>query len=170
MTGAADTLVKSTLAEYGALVRAWLPDCLPKGEPSRYLYDLLPDYPGRGGKMMRPYVVDSVADKHGTVVKQASPDVWKTPVQPGTAGELKDMMGKVVNEGTGSKAKTSKVQIAAKTGTAEVTGRGPNAWFVGFAPADNPRYAIAVVIEDSDAGGGIAGPVMKETLLSALGL
>ena len=123
-----------------------------------------------GGKMMRPYVVDSVADKHGTVVKQASPDVWKTPVQPGTAGELKDMMVKVVNEGTGSKAKTSKVQIAAKTGTAEVTGRGPNAWFVGFAPADNPRYAIAVVIEDSDAGGGIAGPVMKETLLSALGL
>ena len=79
-------------------------------------------------------------------------------------------MVKVVNEGTGSKAKTSKVQIAAKTGTAEVTGRGPNAWFVGFAPADNPRYAIAVVVEDSDAGGGIAGPVMRETLLAALGL
>ena len=123
-----------------------------------------------GGKMMRPYVVDSIADKHGTVVKQASPEVYKTPIQPGTAGELKDMMVQVVNDGTGTKAKTSKVQIAAKTGTAEVTGRGPNAWFVGFAPADNPRYAIAVVVEDSDAGGGIAGPVMRETLLSALGL
>ncbi|MHB8858559.1 MAG: peptidoglycan D,D-transpeptidase FtsI family protein [Thermoleophilia bacterium] len=123
-----------------------------------------------GGKMMRPYVVDSVVDKHGTVVKQASPDVWKTPIQPQTANDLKEMMVKVVNEGTGTKTKTSKVQVAAKTGTAEVTGRGPNAWFVGFAPADNPRYAIAVVVEDSDAGGGIAGPVMRETLLSALGL
>jgi peptidoglycan glycosyltransferase len=123
-----------------------------------------------GGQMMRPYSVESVIDSHGTIVKQADPEVWKTPIRPETANDLKDMMVKVVNEGTGSKAKTSKVQIAAKTGTAEVTGRGPNAWFVGFAPAENPRYAIAVVVEDSDAGGGIAGPVMRETLLSALGL
>jgi len=131
---------------------------------------LVADAIANGGRMMVPYSVDSVIDYNGTVIKQAQPEVWKTPLQPETAGELKDMMIKVVNEGTGSKAKTSKVQIAAKTGTAEVTGRGPNAWFVGFAPADNPRYAIAVVVEDSDAGGGIAGPVMRETLLSALGL
>jgi len=123
-----------------------------------------------GGKMMKPYSVDSVSDYNGTIVHQASPDVWKTPLPPDTADDLKDMMVKVVNEGTGSKAKTSKVQIAAKTGTAEVTGSGPNAWFIGFAPAENPRYAIAVVVEDSDAGGGIAGPVMRETLLAALGL
>ncbi len=123
-----------------------------------------------GGKMMKPYSVDSVSDYNGTVVKQAKPEVWKTPIRPDMANELKDMMVKVVNEGTGGKAKTGKVQIAAKTGTAEVTGRGPNAWFVGFAPAESPRYAIAVVVEDSDAGGGIAGPVMRETLLAALGL
>lgn len=123
-----------------------------------------------GGKMMKPYTVESVADYNGTIVKQARPGVWKTPIEPGTANDLKDMMVKVVNEGTGSKTKTSKVQMAAKTGTAEVTGRGPNAWFMGFAPAENPKYAIAVVVEDSDAGGGIAGPVMRETMLSALGL
>jgi peptidoglycan glycosyltransferase len=123
-----------------------------------------------GGKMMKPYSVESVADYNGTIVKQARPGVWKTPLEPGTASDLKDMMVKVVNEGTGSKTKTSKVQMAAKTGTAEVTGRGPNAWFMGFAPADNPKYAIAVVVEDSDSGGGIAGPVMRETMLSALGL
>lgn len=123
-----------------------------------------------GGKMMKPYSVDSVSDYNGTIVHQASPEVWKTPLQPDTADELKDMMVLVVNEGTGSKAKTSKVQIAAKTGTAEVTGSGPNAWFIGFAPAENPKYAIAVVVEDSDAGGGLAGPVMRETLLAALGL
>ncbi|MHB9112191.1 MAG: peptidoglycan D,D-transpeptidase FtsI family protein [Thermoleophilia bacterium] len=123
-----------------------------------------------GGKMMKPYSVDSVSDYSGTIVYQASPEVWKTPLDPDTADDLKDMMVKVVNEGTGSKAKTGKVQIAAKTGTAEVTGSGPNAWFIGFAPAENPKYAIAVVVEDSDAGGGIAGPVMRETLLAALGL
>lgn len=123
-----------------------------------------------GGKMMKPYSVESVADYNGTIVKQAKPGVWKTPIEPGTASDLKDMMVKVVNEGTGSKTKTSKVQMAAKTGTAEVTGRGPNAWFMGFAPADNPKYAIAVVVEDSDSGGGLAGPVMRETMLSALGL
>ncbi|MHB1390856.1 MAG: peptidoglycan D,D-transpeptidase FtsI family protein [Thermoleophilia bacterium] len=123
-----------------------------------------------GGKEMKPYVVDSVADYNGTIIKQTKPEQWLSPIQPATALQMKDMMIKVVNEGTGSKAKTSKVQIAGKTGTAEVNGRGPNAWFVGFAPADNPRYAIAVVVEDSDAGGGISGPVARETLLTALGL
>lgn len=123
-----------------------------------------------GGKEMKPYVVDSVADYNGTIIKQTKPEQWRNPIRPATASQMKDMMIKVVNEGTGSKAKTSKVQIAGKTGTAEVDGRGPNAWFVGFAPADNPRYAIAVVVEDSDAGGGISGPVARETLLTALGL
>lgn len=123
-----------------------------------------------GGKMMQPYVIDSISDDNGTIVKQASPEVWRTPIQPSTAALEKEMMVKVVNEGTGKGAKTSKVQIAAKTGTAEVEGRGPNAWFVGFAPADSPRYAIAVVVEDSDAGGGISSPVARDTLLAALGL
>ena len=123
-----------------------------------------------GGKMMKPYSVESVADYNGTIVKQARPAVWKTPIEPGTASDLKDMMVKVVNEGTGRKTKTSKVQMAAKTGTAETTGGRQNAWFMGFAPAENPKYAIAVVVEDSDSGGGIAGPVMRETMLSALGL
>jgi peptidoglycan glycosyltransferase len=123
-----------------------------------------------GGKEMKPYVVDSISDYNGTIIKQTSPSEWKSPIKSETAAQLTDMMIKVVNEGTGGRAKSSQVQIAGKTGTAEVEGRGPNAWFVGFAPADNPRYAIAVVVEDSDAGGGISGPVARETLLTALGL
>jgi peptidoglycan glycosyltransferase len=123
-----------------------------------------------GGKMMRPFSVDSVSDFNGTIIHQTSPDQIGEPIRPETARQLTDMMISVVNEGTGSKAKTDQVQIAGKTGTAEVEGRGPNAWFVGFAPAKNPKVAIAVVIEDSDAGGGISGPVAKETLLAALGL
>lgn len=122
------------------------------------------------GKMMKPFVVDSVADYNGTIIKQTSPEQWENPIRPETASQLRDMMIKVVNDGTGRRARSSQVQIAGKTGTAEVEGRGPNAWFVGFAPAENPRYAIAVVVEDSDSGGGISGPVARETLLAALGL
>jgi len=73
MTGAADTLVKDSLAEYGALVRAWLPDCLPKGKPARYLYDLLSDYPGRGGKMMRPSLCLAAARAFGATIDEALP-------------------------------------------------------------------------------------------------
>jgi peptidoglycan glycosyltransferase len=122
------------------------------------------------GKMMKPYVVDSVTDFNGTIIKQADPEEWRTPISSETAGEMKQMMIKVVNEGTGTRAKTDKVQIAAKTGTAEIDGRGPNAWFVGFAPAGNPKVAIAVVVEDADTGGGISGPVARDTILAALGL
>lgn len=122
-----------------------------------------------GGKEMKPYVVDSVSDYNGTVIKQTLPEIWKTPMLPQTATQLKNMMIKVVNDGTGRRARSSQVQIAGKTGTAEIEGRGPNAWFVGFAPAQAPKYAIAVVVEDSDTGGGISGPVARETLLSALG-
>jgi peptidoglycan glycosyltransferase len=125
---------------------------------------------GNDGKMMKPYVVDSVSDYNGTIIKQTRPEQWKQPIRSDTASAMTDMMIKVVNEGTGLKAKTPKVQIAGKTGTAEVSSPNPNAWFVGFAPADNPKVAIAVVVEDSDKGGGLSGPAAMETILAALGL
>ncbi|HDY69639.1 MAG TPA: penicillin-binding protein 2, partial [Actinobacteria bacterium] len=105
-----------------------------------------------------------------TIIRQGQPRELAKPVSSGTADDLKDMMIKVVNEGTGSRLKTDKVQIAGKTGTAEVEGRGPNAWFVGFAPAEDPQVAIAVVVEDADSFGGISGPVALKTILAALGL
>ena len=125
---------------------------------------------GNNGEMMVPYVVDTISDYNGTIIKQASPRVWKTPIDSKTAGAMTEMMIMTVEEGTGIRAKTDAVEIAAKTGTAEVEGRGPNSWFVGFAPANDPRYAIAVLVEDSDAGGGIAAPVARDVLLAAPGL
>ncbi len=68
---AAGALVRETLEEYGALVRARLADYLPKGEPARYLYDLLPDYPGRGGKMMRPSLCLAAARAFGASLESA---------------------------------------------------------------------------------------------------
>ncbi|RJQ43927.1 MAG: penicillin-binding protein 2 [Gaiellales bacterium] len=126
---------------------------------------------GNGGEMMAPYLIDTISDYHGTIIRQADPKVWKTPIDSSTAAELTEMMIMTVEEGTGSKAQTSKTQIAAKTGTAEVEGRGPNAWFVGFAPAEDPKYAIAVLVEDApDESGAIAVPLARDVLLAALGL
>ncbi len=122
------------------------------------------------GEMMRPYVVDSVVDPDGIIVKQADPAPWKHPISADTAAELRRMMVKVVEEGTGEQARTSKVRIAAKTGTAEVEGRRPNAWFAGFAPADDPRIAIAVVVEDAGYGADVAAPLARDVILAALGL
>lgn len=123
-----------------------------------------------GGKEMKPFVVDSVSDYNGTILKQAKPEELGEPIRPETAALMNKMMVKTVNDGTGSGAASKQVQIAGKTGTAEVDGRGPNAWFVGFAPANDPRYAIAVVVADADVHGHDSSPIARETLLAALGL
>lgn len=126
---------------------------------------------GNGGVMMKPYVVDSILDRDSTVIKKTAPGEWKRPIRDDTARTMTDMMIKVVNEGTGQGARSGKVQIAGKTGTAEVGGgKGPNAWFVGFAPAGNPQVAVAVVVEDADERGHDSSPIAHDVLLSALGM
>ncbi len=125
---------------------------------------------GNGGVMMKPYVVDSIMDRDSTVIKQTSPSGWKQPIRPDTAKTMTDLMVKVVNDGTGFGARSDKVQIAGKTGTAEVSGRGPNAWFVGFAPAQDPKVAVAVVVENADESGHDSSPIARDVLLAALGM
>lgn len=71
MTREPVALVRETLEEYGALVRGWLPDYLPRGAPAAWLYDLLPDYPNRGGKMMRPSLCLAAARAFGASLEQA---------------------------------------------------------------------------------------------------
>jgi peptidoglycan glycosyltransferase len=79
------------------------------------------------------------------------------------------MMQRVVNAGTATAAALEGIQVAGKTGTAE-KGDGSNlAWFIGFAPADDPRVAVAVVIEDTQATGGeAAAPLAAAVLKTAL--
>lgn len=124
---------------------------------------------GNGGKMMKPYIVDSISDYGGSILKQTRPQEWKQPISSATAATMTGMMIETVNNGTGKNARSSEVQIAAKTGTAEA-GLLYNGWFVGFAPADQPRYAIAVVVQNADKSGAKAGPAARDTLLAALGL
>jgi peptidoglycan glycosyltransferase len=88
-----------------------------------------------------------------------------------TAHELRDMMRRVVEEGTGTAANVEGLSVAGKTGTAETGVTGFNtAWFVAFAPADNPKIAIAVVIEHTpDFGGTISAPIAAQVIKAYLG-
>lgn len=122
-----------------------------------------------GGRIMAPYLVAEVRDYRQTTLERTEPRVWKTPVSERTARELRDMMVLVVREGTGTAAALSGVDVAGKTGTAEVGSGPPHAWFVAFAPAEDPIVAVAVVVESGGTGGAVAAPVARAVLEAALG-
>jgi peptidoglycan glycosyltransferase len=115
------------------------------------------------GQVMRPYVVERVVAPDGTVVSRTKPDRLGQAVRPEHAQELTEMMERVVSGGTGTAAAIPGIRVAGKTGTAEsgVAGRNTTS-FLCFAPADNPRVAVAVILErQSGTGGTTAAPIAK---------
>ncbi len=128
-----------------------------------------------GGKMMQPYVVQSTLDHDGDVLDNTEPRVWKNPISATTAATLNGLMVGVVNSGTGKTMQLANgIQAAAKTGTAQLNAAGEqersHAWIIGFAPAEAPRYAVAVVLKgttdevSASTGGKLAGPIAKTVL------
>ena len=130
-----------------------------------------------GGVLMAPHVVREIRDTDGRVTRRSGPDEWKRAVQPATAAAVAQMMIDVVQRGTGTAAAVPGHTVAGKTGTAETAdGEPPHAWFIGFAPAEAPRYAIAVIVEnggdvgDEATGGRVAAPVAGKVLARLLAL
>ena len=133
-----------------------------------------------GGKMMKPYVVEATLDHGGGVLSRTEPSVWKTPISPTTAATLTELMIGVVQNGTAQCCMqlANGIQAAAKTGTAQLNFGGQeqrsHAWITAFAPADNPQFAIAVILKGTNAeisagtGGKLAGPIAKTVLDYAL--
>ena len=128
------------------------------------------------GQMMTPYLIDSIVDADNQVVRTNSPTDGGRPISAETASKLRTMMEAVVSQpyGTGNTMALPNVAVAAKTGTAE-TGEGnrANAWAIGFAPADNPQIAFAVLVEGDDTnptphGGDVAGPIARAVLEAGL--
>lgn len=123
-----------------------------------------------GGQIMVPYLVADVVDGDGKVLSSTEPEVWLRAVNEATASTLLELMVETVNTGTGTNARIDGIRVAGKTGTAENPDQPPHAWFVGFAPADHPTIAIAVIVEfggiqgDQASGGRTAAPIAKETL------
>lgn len=130
-----------------------------------------------GGEMLVPHVLDHVETVNGEVIAPSrfQPARYRSTMRPETAATVRDLMVEVVNNGTGTNAQIPGIQVAGKTGTAQVEGNdAPHAWFIGFAPAEAPRYAIAVLVEHggdlgSEATGGrVAAPIAASVLQALL--
>jgi peptidoglycan glycosyltransferase len=131
-----------------------------------------------GGKLMKPQIWKRVINPDGRVIDKLDPSVYSEAVSGQTAEELTTAMEGVVSEGTGTNAAISGVSVAGKTGTAETPGNKAcgggaeenQAWFMGFAPADEPKIAIAASVECTEQfGNDVAAPIFRdvaETILN----
>jgi peptidoglycan glycosyltransferase len=130
------------------------------------------------GKEMKPQIWSRVVDPDGRVTKRLQPSQYSQPISAQTAEELTTAMEGVVSEGTGTNAAISGVAVAGKTGTAETPGNAAcgggeeenQAWFIGFAPAEDPKIAIAATVECTEEfGNDVAAPIFRdvaETILN----
>jgi peptidoglycan glycosyltransferase len=123
------------------------------------------------GKVMKPYLVDEVQSPDLDVLKKTESSELSQAISPASARQLTEMMVGVVDQGTAVSAQIPGVRVAGKTGTAQsAPGRPPYAWFVSFAPADDPKVAVAVLVQDAGverdaiSGNGLAAPIAKSVM------
>jgi peptidoglycan glycosyltransferase len=120
-----------------------------------------------GGVEPQPYLVRAVRNPRGG--RSVAPrGTLAQPISSDTAAQVRDLMVGVVERGTGTAAALPDVQVAGKTGTATNPAGRSHAWFVAFAPADAPRVAVAIVVENAGYGGVVAAPIAREVLSVAL--
>jgi peptidoglycan glycosyltransferase len=122
------------------------------------------------GLTMAPYLVTEISGPDLKVLDTTTPQTFSQAMSVEHARELTEMMIGVVQRGTGSNARISGVRVAGKTGTSETTPDAPDtAWFIAFAPADNPEVAVAVVLEESGgSGNSVAGPIARSVIEAVL--
>jgi peptidoglycan glycosyltransferase len=128
------------------------------------------------GVVMKPYLVKELQGPDLSVLDQTQPQVLSQPLDAPAASELTSMMIGVVRSGTGTSAQIPGVTVAGKTGTAQHgTGAAPHAWFIAFAPAENPTVAVAVLVENGGnlnreaTGGKVAAPIARSVIEAVLG-
>lgn len=137
-----------------------------------------------GGALMKPYLVSEVRDSQGHTLAQMGPEVRRQVISPATAQAMRTMLEGVVTNGTGTKAAIPGIRVAGKTGTAQKIDPRTGAYsstmvigsFVGFAPADDPRITIVVIVDEPQVdawGGAVAAPAFRriaEQVLPNLGV
>jgi len=130
---------------------------------------------GNSGEVMRPYVVKTVRAPNLRVLEETKPESLGQALSTVNSDKLTQMLVSTVTDGTAASARMSGIDVAGKTGTAQSTkDRPPYAWFVSFAPADDPQVAVAVVVESSGtarseiAGGRLAGPIARAVMQAVL--
>ena len=121
------------------------------------------------GKIMQPHLMQAVKTPvNGEVIVEYQPEIWRNPISARAAKVLNDAMAGTVAWGTGTRAGIPGISVAGKTGSAQNPQGRAHAWFVGFAPAEEPRIAVAVVIENGGAGGTASAPLAREIMKRAL--
>jgi peptidoglycan glycosyltransferase len=119
--------------------------------------------------LMRPYIVQAV--RAGDAVSfQAQPEPLRRAITPQAAQQLRAVMQRSVEIGYAAPVALPGVTIGAKTGTAETATGEPHAWFIALAPLEQPRFAIAVIVEHGGEGSRSALPVARQVLAAALGV
>lgn len=126
-----------------------------------------------GGREMKPHVMAEVRDRNGDVVRRYEPSLWHQVVSAEVAATMRDAMVGVARDGTAKALQVPGVTTAGKTGTAQLGNGTSHAWIIGFAPAEAPRVAIAVIVEaqpgaSEQTGGRVAAPIGRAVLEAAL--
>lgn len=117
------------------------------------------------GVLMKPYLIDHIESSDGSNISSNSSTEYKTLMTTAEADILTDYMQEVVESGTGTKLSGMKVTVAGKTGTAEYsTEKNAHAWFVGFAPVENPEIVVSVIVESVGSGSKYAVPIAKKII------
>lgn len=124
-----------------------------------------------GGSRMRPRLMERVVAQDGRVTETFRSKEAERVMSAESAKQVGEMMTHVVEEGTGTAARLSGISVAGKTGTAEIPGTTDNqVWFIGFAPVNDPKIAVAVTIERTQGQGGtVAAPIAKQVFEHLLG-
>jgi peptidoglycan glycosyltransferase len=125
-----------------------------------------------GGMRMKPRITSRIVDEDGRTVERIEPDEAQRVMSEQSAEQLTQMMSNVVREGTGTAAALEGIEVAGKTGTAElnIARRINQPWFIGFAPRSNPKIAVAVTLENviGGQGGVVAAPIAKQVMQELL--
>jgi len=131
-----------------------------------------------GGRLMKPYIVQEVLDSQGNVAERTAPTVVSTPISAETSAKMRALLENVVAEGGGKNAAVAGYRIGGKTGTAQVYKDGRVVSdvhigsFVGFAPIDNPRFAVLVTVNEAqvpvDYGSTTAAPFASQIMEGVL--
>lgn len=121
-----------------------------------------------GGVVMAPRLVLRVKSPLGLHVRNFPPRLWLRAAAAGETAAMRGAMKAVIQWGTGRQAAIAGIQVAGKTGSAQNPQGRTHAWFIGMAPADAPRVAVAIVIENAGSGGAVAAPIARDVFAEAL--
>lgn len=121
------------------------------------------------GVIMTPHIVERVLDSSQDVLFEQKPEPWLTALSKEEADKITSAMVTAVTDGTAAPGALPNVQVAGKTGSAEPGGDVlTHAWYISFAPAEDPQIAVAVIVENGGTGGGNAAPIARQIIQEAL--